>query len=147
MNRRAAAAADTRRRVIDAAVALHATRGILGAKPADIAAQADVTLTTYYKHYPDRSTLVNACTARAGELVPPPDLTVIARERSPARRIAAAVRLLFDYYEAREPWIYAGRTEERYVPEVGPIMARLRGLRDAAAAAAVGSRTPPVTAI
>jgi AcrR family transcriptional regulator len=143
MARRAALQETTRQRVIDAAVALHAKRGMLGTKPADVAAEADVTLTTFYKHFPDRGSLVVACTARAGELKPPPDLGIIRQERTHARRLRTAVRLLFDYYAEREPWIYAGRTEERYVPEVGPVMVRLRDLRDAVVEATLGPRTQP----
>lgn len=140
MDRRAAQTEDTRRRLIDAAVALHAERGLVGTRPSDVAASADVTLTTYYKHFPDRGSLVMACTVRAGDLQPPPKPALVAAETDPAKRVALAVRLLFDYYELREPWIFAGRTEERYVPEVGPVMARLRDLRNGFVAAAVPPR-------
>ncbi|MBI2002935.1 MAG: TetR/AcrR family transcriptional regulator [candidate division NC10 bacterium] len=110
MAKRAALAAETRRRIVDAAVALHAERGVLAAKPADIAAQADVALTTYYKHFPTIGDLVRACTTRGREVIPPPDLSALrALPPDPALRIEAMVRTLYQYYEAREPWLYAGR--------------------------------------
>ncbi len=131
MERRAALQADTRRRIVDAAVALHAKRGILATKPVDIAARADVTLTTYYKHFASRGDLVTACTTRGRELIPPPAPGPLAHEPDADARIRLAVRTLFEYYARREPWLYAGRTEERFVPELQPVMARLRDLRNA----------------
>lgn len=140
MDKRAAQEAETRRRIVDAAVALHADRGVLGAKPTDIAARADVSLTTYYKHFPSLGDLVRACTTRGREMIPPPDpATVTALPPDPAVRIPAMVRALFQYYEAREPWIYAGRTEERHIPEVQPVMEGLRRVRDAFVQSALGS--------
>lgn len=138
MAKRAALAAETRRRIVDAAVALHAERGVLAAKPADIAVQADVALTTYYKHFPTIGDLVRACTTRGREVIPPPDLSALrALPPDPALRIEAMVRTLYQYYEAREPWLYAGRTEERHIPEVQPVMEGLRGVRDAFVRAAL----------
>ena len=132
MHKRAAQKAETRRRIADAALALHAERGVLGAKPTDIAARADVSLTTYYMHFPSLGDLVRACTTRGREMIPPPDpTTVTALPPDPAVRIPAMVRTLFQYYEAREPWLYAGRTEERHIPEVQAVMEGLRRVRDA----------------
>lgn len=143
MQKRAAQETDTRRRIADAAVALHREKGALMTKPAEIAARANVSLTTYYKHFPSLGALVTACTTRGRELIPPPDPeTVAALPPDPRARITAMVRTLFDYYEAREPWLYAGRTEERFIPELQPAMERLRGLREALVQAAlVGGET------
>ncbi len=138
MEKRAAQHAETRRRIVDATVALHREKGALMTKPAEIAARANVSLTTYYKHFPSLGALVTACTTRGRELIPPPDPeTVAVLPPDPSVRIPAMVRTLFDYYEAREPWLYAGRTEERFIPEVRPVMERLTGLRDAFVRAAL----------
>ncbi len=131
MQKRAAQGAETRRRIVDAAVALHREKGALMTKPAEIAARANVSLATYYKHFPSLGALVTACTTRGRELIPPPDLEIVAAlPPQPGVRIPTMVRTLFDYYEVREPWLYAGRTEERFIPEVRPVMERLRGLRE-----------------
>ncbi len=138
MAKRALSAQETRWQIIDAAVMLHAERGVLRTKPADIAARANVALTTYYKHFPFLGSLVRACTTRGRELNPPPDpATVAALPPDPAVRVAAMVRMLFDYYEVREPWLYAGRTEARLVPELRPIMEGLVTIRDAFVRAAL----------
>ena len=41
------------------------------------------------------------------------------------------VRTLFDYYQARELLLYTGRTEERFIPELHPVIAGQRAARDA----------------
>jgi len=130
--KRAEQAQETRRRIIDATLALHAERGIQGTKPQEIAARADVALTTYYKHFPTVGELVRACGARGMELTPPPDPAILAGlPQDPAARIEAAVRALFAFYEAREEWLYTGFTEERFFPEIQLGMAHLREMRAA----------------
>ena len=130
--RRAAMAQETRQRIVDAALALHAERGILGTKPAQIAARAEVALTTFYKHFPALGSLVRACTTRGRELIPAPDSAIVsALPPVPAVRIERMTRTLFEYYEAREPWLYVGRTEERLVPELQPVLQAQRAVRDA----------------
>lgn len=138
MQRRAALQHETRRRIVEATFALHAERGVLGTKPADIAARADVALTTYYKHFPSMDDLVRACGERGREQTPPPDpATVVGLPGGPPVRIQAMVRALFDYYEVREPWLYTGRTEERFFPPIQHGMAHLRTVRDAFVRAAL----------
>jgi len=140
---RAAQEAETRRRIVDATVALHAERGVHGTKPADIAARANVALTTYYKHFPSISDLVRACGARGRELIPPPDpATITALSPDAALRIPAMVRTLFGHYEAREPWLYTGRTEERFFPEIRFGMKHLREWRDAFVRGALAPARP-----
>ena len=138
MERRAARQAETRHRIVEATFALHADRGILGTKPADIAARANVALTTFYKHFPTNDDLVRACGAHGREQSPPPDsATMGALPAKPSVRIPAMVRTLFEYYDVREPWLYTGRTEERFFRDVQLGMARLREVRDAFVRAAL----------
>src|SRR3990172_7104044 len=121
--KRAAMAEETRRRIVDAAVALHAEKGILRTKPAQIAARAEVALTTFYKHFPALGSLVRACTTRGRELIPVPDPAIVsALPRNLAVRIETMARTLFGFYEAREPWLYVGRAEGgvRAPPHPGP---------------------------
>lgn len=132
MTKRALVVEETRQRIIEAAFLMHAERGILPTKPADIAARANVALTTYYKHFPDLASLVRGCTTRGRELHPPPGpSTLTALPPDPVRRVPAMVRTLFEYYAAREPWLYAGRTEAKFVAELRPVMEGLAATRDA----------------
>lgn len=137
-------AQETRRRIVEAAFALHGERGILGTKPQEIAARADVALTTYYKHFPTLGDLVRACGAHGLELTPPPDPAILAGlPPDPAVRIEAAVRALFAFYEAREGFLYTGRTEERFFPEIQFGMAHLRELQNAFVRGAMGAGVGP----
>lgn len=138
MRNRAASAAETRRRLIEATVALHGERGVLATRPADVAARADVALTTYYKHFPSLDDLVRACGGRLREMLPPPDPAGLAGLRRRPERIAAMVRTLFDDYELRERWLHMARAEERAVPALQHSMSAQRAVRDAFVQAALG---------
>src|SRR3990170_4818152 len=143
MAKRAAHHAETRQRIVDATVGLHAERGVLGTKPADIAARANVALTTFYNHFPSLSDLVKACGARGRELTPAPDpATITAFRPDPAARIQAMVGTLFPYYEARDPWLYTGRTEERFFPEIQLAMKHLGEWRDTCVRSALAPTVP-----
>ena len=137
MKRRARSEERTRQRIVEATVDLHAEHGIVATRPAEIAARADVSVSTLYKHFPSRGSLVEACTSHAATLVPAPDPGDVKSIPEPHRRIASMVRALFDFYAAREALLYTGRTEERLIGELQPAMARLRGLRNAFVSAAV----------
>ena len=137
MQRRGRSEEQTRNRIVGATVDLHAERGIVATKPAEIAARADVSVSTFYKHFPTRAALVEACTRHAASLVPAPDPAAVKAVPEPRRRIASMCRTLFDFYAAREPFLYTGRTEERVVNELRPAVARLRALRNAFVSAAI----------
>lgn len=138
MKQRAEQEAETRRRIIEAAVDLHRQRGIVSSKPVEIAAGARVSLGTYYKHFPTLGGLVTACTALVRDLIPPPALSSI-EELPPDTgvRIPVMVAGLFGYYEIRESFLYVGRTEEKFVPELGPAVKKQRETRDAFVRAAL----------
>lgn len=61
MTKRAASAEATRRRIVDAARALHGEQGIEGTSWEDIAARAQVSVGTVYRHFPSLDELVPAC--------------------------------------------------------------------------------------
>ena len=77
MEQRAARAAATRERILDATMALHATQGVVATSHKDVAARADVSVGTVYHHFPNADELVAACGARTFELFPPPPLESI----------------------------------------------------------------------
>src|SRR5436305_8395749 len=63
----------TRRRIVEATSALHLERGPAATSIAEIARRAGVQRRTVYNHFPDDSTLFEACSAHWGSLHPPPD--------------------------------------------------------------------------
>src|SRR5437879_13807825 len=86
MSRRAAASAEARRRIVDAATALHAEKGVLGATWPDIAKRADVALGTVYRHFPSLDQLVPACTSENAVRMRPPGASVLQGLTRPAER-------------------------------------------------------------
>src|SRR5438552_15646145 len=72
MTRRAAGNEATRKRIVDAAIALHAEKGAVGTSWPDIAKRADVALGTVYRHFPSLDQLVPACTSEHAPRTRPP---------------------------------------------------------------------------
>src|SRR5947207_9411196 len=91
MTRRAAANAETRRRIVDAAITLHAEKGVLGTSWPDIAKRADVALGTVYRHFPSLDQLVPACTSENAVRVKPPGVGTLVGLAGPEERIARSV--------------------------------------------------------
>lgn len=72
MTTRRNAAEDTRRRILEATLELHTQKGIFGTSWQDIAARADVSVGTVYKHFPSLDALVPACGELLMERTRPP---------------------------------------------------------------------------
>src|SRR5919204_2368614 len=94
---RAASKADTRQRIIESAVALHLERGPAQTSINAIAEHAGVNRVTIYRHFPDARALLEACSAHARRLNPPPDLDVWRRIEDPRRRLEIGLTQLYDY--------------------------------------------------
>jgi AcrR family transcriptional regulator len=133
MNRRAARAEETRRRIVEATVALHSQKGILGTSWKDIAERADVSVATVYNHFPSLEELVPAC----GEWI-------FVRTQPPSRedaagafegvegleeRIARLVRVFYAFYERGEPYLEVDN-REREMPAVQEWEAETRATRE-----------------
>jgi AcrR family transcriptional regulator len=96
---RAAAAAETRRRIVDAAVGLHMSIGPAWTTGSAIAERAGVQRLTVYRHFPDQESLFRACVAHGWTSYPPPDHRAWAREADPERRLRLALTELYAYYD------------------------------------------------
>src|ERR671929_1516505 len=94
--RRAERQAETRQRIIESAVALHLERGPAQTSINAIAERAGVNRVTVYRHFPDARTLLEACSAHAQRLYPPPDLAVWQRVEDPRERLDVALPQLYD---------------------------------------------------
>jgi len=99
---RAASEADTRQRIIESAVALHLEHGPAQTSINAIAERAGVNRVTVYRHFPDARTLLEACSAHARRLNPPPDLAGWRRIDDPRERIDLALAQLYDYFRRTE---------------------------------------------
>jgi AcrR family transcriptional regulator len=96
--RRAEKQADTRRRIVEAAVGLHTTIGPAQTTDAAIAARAGVTRRTFYRHFANDVELFRACRRHGMEALPPPDVNAWRRVAEPAERLRVALTELYAYY-------------------------------------------------
>ncbi len=120
MDNRQEAVEETRRRIVDATVALHGEQGIVGTSWEDIAKKADVALATVYRHFPSLNELVPACGQQVAGIMKPPTLET-ARElfgtaSSRVDRIKLLVRELFEFYDRGRIFLDVAFKEAPQVP-------------------------------
>src|SRR5919205_3942158 len=82
--------AETRQRIVEAAVGLHLERGPARTSINAIAERAGVNRVTIYRHFPDARTLLEACSVHARRINPPPDLNRWRAIDDPRRRTEVA---------------------------------------------------------
>jgi len=121
MDKRKAAAEQTRQRILEATLALHSEKGIFGTSWQDIARRADVSVNTVYKHFPSQDELVPACGELMYAITRPPSLEdaerIFAGASSLEERLGRLVEELYDFYERGAPYIETD-FQERRLPEV-----------------------------
>jgi AcrR family transcriptional regulator len=121
MDKRKAAAQETRQRILEATLALHSEKGIFGTSWQDIARRADVSVNTVYKHFPSLDELVPACGELMYAITRPPSLEdaprIFAGAQSLEERLELLVSELFGFYERGAPYIEAD-FQERRLPAV-----------------------------
>jgi AcrR family transcriptional regulator len=103
LRKRADAMADTRRRITEAAVALHGSVGPARTTVAAIAEHAGVQRHTVYRHFPTDEDLFAACTTHYWALHPWPDPDGWAAIADPRERLVVAMGELYAFYVAIEP--------------------------------------------
>jgi AcrR family transcriptional regulator len=121
MDKRKAAVQETRQRIVEATLALHAEKGIFGTSWQDIAHRADVSVGTVYKHFPSLDELVPACGELMYAITRPPSLEdaprIFAGADSTEERLGRLISELFDFYERGAPYIETD-FQERRLPAV-----------------------------
>lgn len=89
---RAAAAEETRRRIVAATGELHAEQGVLATSWEDIAKRAGVAVGTVYRHFPSLDDLLPACGDVAMERLELPGREEVAQRLAGARSFRERVR-------------------------------------------------------
>jgi AcrR family transcriptional regulator len=121
MDKRKAAVQETRQRIVEATLALHAEKGIFGTSWQDIAQRADVSVGTVYKHFPSLDELVPACGELMYAITRPPSLEdapqIFAGAHSLEERLERLISELFDFYERGASYIETD-FQERQLPAV-----------------------------
>lgn len=95
---RAEREAETRRRIVDATISLHASKGGPATTVTAIAALAGVSRLTVYRHFPDERTLLAACTGTYLADNPPPDFPAWGAVADPTERLQVALAELYPFY-------------------------------------------------
>jgi AcrR family transcriptional regulator len=131
LKRRAERQQETRRRIVEAAVELHTTLGPSRTTVKEIAERAGVTRPTVYAHFPDVSSLLEACSGHVRATVPPPDPTAWRSISDPSGRMQTALRDLYGYYERLEPLLENVQRDAAVMPIVAEMNAyRVRYLEE-----------------
>ena len=133
--RRAEAEADTRRRITEAAVALHRELGPARTTISAVAERAGVQRLTVYRHFPAEADLIGACSAHWRAAHPIPDPRPWATIRDPEARLRTALRQLYEYYGSDDAMIANVQRDAPAVPSLaaaiqdrGAYMAAVHGL-------------------
>jgi AcrR family transcriptional regulator len=133
MGKRSAAVEETRKRIVEATLALHAEKGAFGTSWQDIAHRADVSVGTVYKHFPSLDELVPACGELVFAISRPPSLEdapqIFAGASSLEERLGRLVSEFFDFYERGEPYLDID-FQERKLPAVQEWLAHMRATRE-----------------
>ena len=90
---------ETRRRIVEATVALHEEVGPAMTTVAEIARRAGVQRLTVYNHFPDERELYEACSNHWLADHPPPPLEDVFELEDPKRRIVVALERVYGRYE------------------------------------------------
>jgi AcrR family transcriptional regulator len=102
LKQRAQQQAETRQRIIEAAIELHQTLGPRDTTVSDIARHAGVGRVTVYRHFPDELALGLACSGLYYEHNPPPDPGAWEAISTPSERLRTALRDTYAYHRATE---------------------------------------------
>ena len=130
LGKRASTSEETRRRILEAIVALHAERGIAVTTAVDVAARADVSVGTVTRYFPSLETMIDACGGRLREMVPPPQMAIFNGATTLDERIRVLVAHWFDFYDRLAPWLPWGYADAERVPALAESLGRLHAQRE-----------------
>jgi AcrR family transcriptional regulator len=98
LKQRAESQAQTRRRIVEAIVALHREVGPARTTISAIAERAGVERLTVYRHFADEGEMFAACSAHFRAEVPGPDPAAWAALHDPAERLRGVLVAQYDYF-------------------------------------------------
>lgn len=99
---RARRQAETRQRIVEAAVELHTSVGPARTTISGIAGRAGVERHTVYAHFPDDRALFRACSEHWAGRHPMPNLETLAEIDDPVRRLRRGLGEMYVWYESVE---------------------------------------------
>ena len=121
--RRAEQQSDTRRRIVEAVVALHREIGPARTTIKAIAERAGVERLTVYRHFADEGALFAACDAHFRTESLPPDPATWANETDPALRLRTALLAFYGHYRRGEEMIANAQRDAPQLPALAAVLA------------------------
>ena len=115
LGRRAAPKADTRDRIVVAALAIYRDRGLAGASNLAVARAADVAPATVRNHFPEPGDLARAVFAGVMEELRIPTPVIFDGAEDLPARVARLAEELAAFYERSEPWWRAYEREPELI--------------------------------
>jgi AcrR family transcriptional regulator len=116
LKRRAEQQRETRRRIVEAAIELHRTKGPARTSLSDVARLAGVQRHTLYRHFPNERELGLACSGLHLEENPPPDAAAWQSIADPAARLRQGLAGLYEFYEATEDMLSCVLRDAQFDP-------------------------------
>ncbi len=102
LKKRAESQAQTREKIVEAAVDLHCTVGPAATTLSMIAEKAGVQRHTLYAHFPDERSLFLACSGLAMERDPPPEAAPWRGIAGSTERLRAGLTAIYGWFERNE---------------------------------------------
>jgi AcrR family transcriptional regulator len=116
MKKRAEQKAQTRRRIVEAAVELHGTVGPALTTVSMIAERAGVQRHTYYAHFPDDRSLFQACSRLSLERDPLPDAAEWRAIEDREERLRQGLLALYRWYDRNDELTACVLRDAQYHP-------------------------------
>ena len=123
LKRRAEQQSDTRRRIVEAVVALHREIGPARTTIKAIAERAGVERLTVYRHFADEGALFAACDAHFRTESLPPDPAAWTGVMDPAERLRAALLAFYGHYRRGEDMIAHAQRDAPQLPALAAVLA------------------------
>ena len=122
LKERARKQAETRRRIVEATVALHEEVGPARTTVAEIARRAGVQRLTVYNHFPDERELFGACSMHFIGDHPPPDPGAWAAIADPRERLRVALADLSAWHRGGEAMLSHVRRDVQLLPALNEVV-------------------------
>lgn len=132
LKKRAEQQAQTRQRIVEAAVELHGSVGPARTTLSMVAERAGVQRHTLYAHFPDERSLLMACSGLHAEQHPPPDAAPWRAITDRRERLRTGLSEIYGYYEDNAALIACVRRDA----EVHPLVREMSAMRFGPAMAA-----------
>jgi AcrR family transcriptional regulator len=143
LKQRAERQAETRRRIVEAAIELHRTKGPARTTLSDIARLAGVQRHTLYRHFPNEWEMGLACSGLHMERNPPPDAAAWEAIADPDERRLRGLGELYAWFAANEDIFGNVLRDAEIDPMAGQLFELRAGESLARVRAALGEGLPP----